>query len=53
MFEGFALVCLQAKVMSHGLYTTLPIASTPWVDISMDFVLSLPRTKMATILSLW
>ena len=44
---GRCITCRQAKsrVQPHGLYTPLPIPGEPWVDLSMDFLLGLPRTR--------
>jgi hypothetical protein len=46
-FVARCTTCQKAKsrLNPHGLYMPLPVPSIPWADISMDFVLGLPRTK--------
>lgn len=41
------ITCKQAecKLKPHSLYTILPIPSEPWVVISTNFVLGLPKSR--------
>ncbi|RDX82417.1 hypothetical protein CR513_36791, partial [Mucuna pruriens] len=41
----------KSKVSPHGLRTLLPIPTSPWIDISIDFILGLPRfSKIAHLI---
>jgi len=35
----------KSHSLPHGLHTPLPIPASPWVDVSMNFILGLPKTQ--------
>ena len=45
-YVSHCTTCNKAKshLNPHGLYMPLPVPNAPWEDISMNFVLGLPRT---------
>ena len=46
-FVKKCVVCMMAKTHGNnaGLYTPLPILNMPWEEVSLGFVLGLPRTQ--------